>query len=368
MSLKKTVKNYSDMAESRNHKLISVSNTETPSQGKLTILCGICGETFTTSAHSYCNARASGCPSCKAIKARNQSVKAKNQSVSVTAIEQSKIEQKRKEKLSKKLAKRKNFEHIRNSEGLFNYLKKENNKYTLFIMDKIKTNASISQKITNKNFNFDSKQFEKHHIIPKHIGGPNASWNLVYLSKEDHVEAHLLRYEVYGEFGDYNFLSTKNVLGSNNRVKRNPEFDKQLTKNRQIGTKTQIANQVGIFNHDAARRAGLISKKVIESLTEEEKRTLDKRHQTQMSDAVWSTLYKGATFIHSRTGTKVILKPEEALTLTQLKNILVAALPKDDVDRAILEKAEKPVNVTSSLAKIIKGERPSAYGWKLIKD
>lgn len=365
MSLKKTVKNYSDMAEDRHHKLISVSNTETPSQGKLTILCRICGETFTTTANSYCNAKASGCPSCKAIKA-------KNQSVSLTAIEQNqiKIEQKRKEELSKKLAKRKNFEHIRNIEGLFNYLKKENNKYSLFIINKINTNSSISQEIKNQNVNFDRKLFEKHHIIPKHTGGPDASWNLIYLSKEDHVEAHILRYEVYGEFGDYNFLSTKNVLGINNRVKLNPEFDKQLTKNKQRGTKTQIANQIGIFNRDAAIKAGLKSKKVIESLTEEEKRTLDKRHQTQMSDAVWSTLYEGATFIHSRTETKVVLKPEEALTLTELKNILAAALPKHDVDRIRLEKAEKPVNVTSALSKMIKGskDRPSAYGWKLIKD
>lgn len=103
------------------------------------------------------------------------------------------------------------------------------------------------------------------------------------------------------------------------------------------------------------------------SLSDEQRRTLDKRHQVQMSTKVQEVLYKGAEFVHTRTGTKVILLPEQALTLTQLKGILAEALPEGDSDREKLIKAGSPANVTSAISKMIRGvkDRPSAYGWKL---
>lgn len=126
MSNKKTFQDYAEMAKGRNSKLISVSNEETPRQGSVTILCNTCGQTFTTSAHSYSNARTTGCPSCKAIKARSQNVP-------ITRIEQHKKDKKR-ETLSKRLAKRDLYSNIRNVEGLRNYLKQENNAYSHFIL------------------------------------------------------------------------------------------------------------------------------------------------------------------------------------------------------------------------------------------
>ncbi len=69
---KKTFEHYAKMAHERNHELINVSNTKTPSQGKLTVFCKTCSQEFTTSAKSYEKARVTGCANCKAIKARNQ--------------------------------------------------------------------------------------------------------------------------------------------------------------------------------------------------------------------------------------------------------------------------------------------------------
>lgn len=42
-----------------------------------------------------------------------------------------------------------------------------------------------------------------HHIIPKHIGGTDEPDNLVFLSVEEHAEAHRLLYEQYGRWQDY---------------------------------------------------------------------------------------------------------------------------------------------------------------------
>lgn len=39
---------------------------------------------------------------------------------------------------------------------------------------------------------------EKHHIIPRSLGGDNSKENLIFLSAEDHMRAHLLLAKIYG--------------------------------------------------------------------------------------------------------------------------------------------------------------------------
>lgn len=43
----------------------------------------------------------------------------------------------------------------------------------------------------------------KHHIIPKHAGGSDDPDNLVWLTVEEHAEAHRKLYEQYGRWQDY---------------------------------------------------------------------------------------------------------------------------------------------------------------------
>ena len=43
----------------------------------------------------------------------------------------------------------------------------------------------------------------KHHIIPRHAGGTDDPSNLVYLTVEEHAEAHKKLYEKYGRWQDY---------------------------------------------------------------------------------------------------------------------------------------------------------------------
>jgi hypothetical protein len=42
----------------------------------------------------------------------------------------------------------------------------------------------------------------KHHIIPKHAGGTDDPSNLIYLTVEEHAEAHKLLFEQYGRWQD----------------------------------------------------------------------------------------------------------------------------------------------------------------------
>ena len=54
------------------------------------------------------------------------------------------------------------------------------------------------------------KGYHRHHIIPKYMGGGDNKENLVYLTPEEHAQAHLDLYEEYGNYQDaqaYNAIS-----------------------------------------------------------------------------------------------------------------------------------------------------------------
>lgn len=60
----------------------------------------------------------------------------------------------------------------------------------------------IKQKLDWKNHYKDVDKFQKHHIIPKVLGGSDDITNYVLLSKADHVVAHYLLYSAYGHKHD----------------------------------------------------------------------------------------------------------------------------------------------------------------------
>lgn len=77
---------------------------------------------------------------------------------------------------------------IQNREQLIAFLNQENNAYSSFILGKLNRNPLELWGIQTQN----------HHIIPKHRGGPNAKWNFVTLTIEEHGLAHELLYQSYG--------------------------------------------------------------------------------------------------------------------------------------------------------------------------
>jgi hypothetical protein len=42
----------------------------------------------------------------------------------------------------------------------------------------------------------------RHHILPKHAGGTDDASNIVLLTREQHAEAHMLRYKQLGSMKD----------------------------------------------------------------------------------------------------------------------------------------------------------------------
>lgn len=52
------------------------------------------------------------------------------------------------------------------------------------------------------------KGYHRHHIIPKHMGGDDSKENLVYLTPEEHAQAHLELYEKYGKYEDAQAFNT----------------------------------------------------------------------------------------------------------------------------------------------------------------
>lgn len=84
-----------------------------------------------------------------------------------------------------------------------NYLQSNFNPYTNYILQllllaKKRKKPKLSQK----------HLYQKHHSFPKSIGGPNASWNLVTVTLEEHRKAHVIRSKVYNEYVDENFFIT----------------------------------------------------------------------------------------------------------------------------------------------------------------
>lgn len=368
MSAKKTKVFYENLAQQRNHRLIQVTNEETPSQGDVVVHCNSCGNDFETTAKSYQNARKTGCPHCKAINAKNQSnynKKPKTPAQVITPIAQTNLSVVQKESLERnqaqtneRILKRGKFQrtfNVYDRGQLLGYLKSDANPYNEFMLD------ALAKEQTLLDDSVKSKTKQVHHIIPRHAGGPDAKWNLVYLTPENHCKAHEIRYEVFGEFGDYNFLQTQGseVLS---RIKANPEFEQKLLEQRQNANQ----NARPRFENDDGSKA---SQAVLAGLSAEAQKIYRERHQSQMSEPVRNVLQKGATFHHAGTNTTFILQPREAPTLTELKDLLAAALPVGHVDRVRLETTPKPINVTTAIGKMIKGvkDRPSAYGWKLIK-
>jgi hypothetical protein len=85
------------------------------------------------------------------------------------------------------------FRNIKDRHSLILYLQKNPNQYNDFILDKI---------LLNRGLNNRGMGMEDHHIIPVHAGGKNKNWNLVSLTKNEHIKAHKLRILSFNEAGD----------------------------------------------------------------------------------------------------------------------------------------------------------------------
>jgi hypothetical protein len=83
-----------------------------------------------------------------------------------------------------------------------------------------------------KNKNYENVITQKHHIIPKHMGGDNSNSNLIELSLDDHYTAHILLSKCYdGKYKRENLASAIMVKGYIDNSDILLEYQKSLTGN-----------------------------------------------------------------------------------------------------------------------------------------
>ena len=81
---------------------------------------------------------------------------------------------------------------------------------------------------------------ERHHIIPKSMGGTNEKWNLVDLFPEEHLIAHLLLVKIYPnetKIVQAAFAMTNGLNSSKDRIKNNKEYKYLAEKFRKLQSK-----------------------------------------------------------------------------------------------------------------------------------
>lgn len=380
MTEKRTFEDWQKIALSRNHGLSNPTDPKTPSKGSFTIYCKTCGDTFLNTAKNYISARRTGCLSCKKINARlskEEKASRKEQMVEQKLIDVQPKEQKPEETLitvevkqllnnettksvvisPKKtpfyVTKSAQWAHISNPILMQKFLENENNDYSRFILEKFK---NPFPKETKK---FNGDEIQDHHIIPRHVGGENYYFNIVRLTKKDHIFAHKLRYLAYGDFGDYNFLHTVRSTGTK-EVPRNPEFDKQIRNQAAKGSKTQQEKKIGIYAPGAAKKAGQISGTKPESDAKKASSMQQRGQETRDALNIF-----GGKWLHKETGTEVVILPGDTVQMRDVQKILASHLPVGHPNRVALERntGRAGTSQPNALSKVVKKIRRSYQGW-----
>lgn len=336
MSKKLTIEDWLNLVKQRNHKFINVSNPNYIYSGTITIKC-FCGHVFTTSPKSYKNSK-NGCPECKKI--------------SISQFWEGRIRKTEAQRRAISLARRHNCKktlisqqwvHLKNKNDLINmftvplgWLKKNKNIYNDYILQKIKRQDQPTKG-------------ENHHIIPKHVGGPDVSWNLILLTVEEHVKAHELRLEVYNDPGDKAFMNFyKNPgLSNNERIQQRVKFSHE----------TQKLNKTGFFSSEQQSLNGQKGGK-------KQTAAKIKKYIEKQNPIIVEKLKKGTIWLNSKTN-EIIHIPGGLSLLYELQPFFAESFV-DNVDKQrILNIARS--TFTSSLSRVLKQERDSLYGITLIE-
>ena len=168
-------------------KFVRLSNPNSPSnygKGTMTLLCN-CGNEFKVIACNLSRNKPNMIYECLTCKNRRTEERQKErQKEKITPLNETKTP-------------RAHFHAIASQKDLMRFLNHDKNPHNEYIL----------KKLNNPTFGFGDRSTHSHHIIPKHAGGCNASWNLLTLTPEEHYLVHYLRFKVYKHPGDKFSLS-----------------------------------------------------------------------------------------------------------------------------------------------------------------
>lgn len=152
--------------EARKQTLVSVSQLEDIMNGTIIFVC-IAGHKITTNVRTYFS-----CPPTKAT-----GLKSGCRLCGYKKTKKKKPEDSTLSKTTKVLTGI--LKNIKDLNSLLQFLKENSNEYNDFMLEQIK----IGRRLNTPNY-------EKHHIFPLHMRGPDEPWNLVSLSFDEHTLAH----------------------------------------------------------------------------------------------------------------------------------------------------------------------------------
>jgi hypothetical protein len=135
----------------------------------------------------------------------------------------------------------------------------------------------------------------KHHIQPRYAKGLESSWNFVFLTHEEHIQAHQLLYECYQNQNDYFAF---NMMSGNTTA--------TLVEMRKANHKKMKENKTGFYNSELQQELGCRSKN----------RAPKARHPL-----ILAALQRGFVLLHNPTGTEIFFEPGRCINVVQVVDI-----------------------------------------------
>lgn len=230
---------------------------------------------------------------------------------------------------------------VESREDFLKYLKEENNTYSFFILGKFEDQETFIENCLNPAFKNENLP-EVHHIIPTSCGGPNLPWNRIMLFRLDHIKAHRLRSECYGETIDE--LAMNMLTNVSN---------KSIRMGREKSLLTRQTMQVGIHDPLVQRASG---KKggAVKSLAK------DAKFEEKVTEPFLTLREQELTFFfRNESSGKIVVIPPNTLTLP--KDIVPYLHAVEPFTQAQIDSG----NIPGGLAKVYKGQRASHLGWQV---
>lgn len=337
MSQKLTLQDIEKITDSRGHKLIKLSHPENPRFNRKGLITFVCSKnhTHTATVHSYLTAK-NGCPECKKIKAVIDNT-GKKRKPSPSA--QEKTERRDAEKQARKARfQASEFCHVNNSATLISHLENNPNPYNILMLTSVKQKRPLTG------------PGDKHHIIPRHMGGPDSEWNLVKLTAQEHYLAHKLRYEVYKDAND--------LVGS--EALRDSELNSPMARELRARETHEISrkNKTGFFSSETqaanGRKGGAVKSPA--------------KHESyagMLNPTTKALFVKGSTWTHPEVANPIVVKPGQATITGDLHTIFLAYLPEGKTKDNFVSSQR---HCSSAFFKVIMGKRQSYLGFRLIPE
>jgi hypothetical protein len=218
---------------------------------------------------------------------------------------------------------------ISNRNELIAYLEQEGNSYSNFILERI-DRSSIEKKGNNV-----------HHIIPRHMGGPDAEWNYITLTLEEHIQAHSFLYEDYQKLAD---LSAVQMLKGH--------IDLGTTTIRKMAQDKMRKEKTGFFNSDLQRALALRPKK--------------RREPYARNECIAAALARGFTLEYIPSGEILIIEPFECPNVVYvIEKLMLHPKMKKQRESWDASKNKNKYYAVTALTRILSGHIDQRTGRRL---